>query len=94
MAAKNPKSGVVTFKAEAALLERLAAVPNKSAFTRNAVLAALENTCPLCNGAGTVSEDQSEHWRRFMRGHHVQTCDTCHENFLVCDKDPKSRHRH
>ncbi len=52
------KPAIVTFKAEPSLVEALRGVPNRSAFIRAAVLAALENTCPLCGGAGILTAEQ------------------------------------
>ena len=80
------KSEVITFKVDDALLEELHKIPNRSAFIRNAVLAALESTCPLCQGTGILSPSQREHWDRFSRDHIVAECDDCHELHIVCEK--------
>lgn len=78
------KQEVITFKADAHLAAALERVPNRSAFIRNAILAALENTCPLCNGTGTLSVEQRRHWDRFAKDHHAERCATCQAVYLVC----------
>ncbi len=78
------KQAIVTFKAEPSLVEALRGVPNRSAFIRSAVLAALENTCPLCNGAGILTPEQKAHWEAFAVDHSVTECRDCHEWHLVC----------
>ncbi|MBZ0271296.1 ribbon-helix-helix domain-containing protein [bacterium] len=81
------KHEVVTFKVDEALLDALAAVPNRSEFIRNAVLAALENTCPLCGGKGVLTEDQQRHWHEFRAAHAIVRCDDCREMRLVCEHE-------
>jgi len=78
------KQTIVTFKADDSLLEALRAVPNRSAFIRSAVLAALENQCPLCAGTGILTQEQKRHWSKFAEDHAVTECDECHEWHLVC----------
>jgi hypothetical protein len=78
------KQAIVTFKAEQALAEALRAIPNRSAFIRAAVLAALDNVCPLCHGTGILSPDQKRHWEKFAESHRVAECDECHEWHLIC----------
>ncbi len=80
----KPKPEVVTFKADEALLDALKGIENRSEFIRNAVLTALKNTCPLCQGAGVLTPKQREHWERFARSHPVEECDDCHEMHLRC----------
>jgi hypothetical protein len=75
---------VITFKAEPSVEEALRAVPNRSAFIRQAVLAALENTCPLCQGEGFLSPEQREHWQAFAATHQLRKCQECHAFHLVC----------
>ncbi len=83
------KSEVITFKVDDALLEELHKIPNRSAFIRNAILDALDSTCPLCQGTGILSLSQREHWNRFSRDHIVTECNDCHELHLVCEKPVK-----
>ena len=78
------KSEIVTFKVDEALLESLSAIPNRSDFIRRAVTAALENTCPLCQGTGVLTPPQREHWDAFARTHVVVECSDCHERHIVC----------
>jgi len=87
----NKQQGIVTFKAEGALLEALRAIPNRSAFIRLAVLAALENVCPLCQGTGILTLEQKEHWAKFAQHHAVQECSDCHEWHLVCHREESER---
>jgi len=79
------KHEIVTFKADAAMLEAMKAVPNRSDFIRRAILTALEGACPLCMGTGTLTPAQQGHWKQFSLGHHVEECDECNEMRLVCD---------
>ncbi|NOX57593.1 MAG: CopG family transcriptional regulator [Planctomycetes bacterium] len=84
------KPAIVTFKAEPSLVEALRGVPNRSAFIRAAVLAALENTCPLCGGAGILTAEQKEHWNAFAVDHTVSECGDCHEWHLVCSLESQA----
>lgn len=80
------KSEIVSFKAEAALLEALRGLPNRSEFIRAALVAALDGACPLCKGTGILSPAQRTHWELFARDHQVRECADCHELHLVCDR--------
>lgn len=83
----DPKHEVITFKADPELAGALADVSNRSQFIRDAIRAALDGTCPLCNGSGTLTRSQRDHWQRFASSHHLVTCDGCHESILVCDHE-------
>jgi len=85
------KQSIVTFKADAALIEAMRGVPNRSAFIRAAVLAALDSSCPLCNGTGILTPNQKKHWLEFTQDHLVRECADCHELHLVCRKRPRKR---
>ena len=87
------KQAVVTFKAEESLFEALRGMPNRSAFIRTAILAALDNLCPLCLGTGILTPDQKTHWDAFAEDHQVRECHTCHEWHLVCSHSAE-KHRH
>ena len=87
MRSGRPKGEVITFKVDEAMSEALSAISNRSNFIRNAVLTALGNVCPLCNGAGTMSVSQRDHWNEFARHHHLQTCTSCNDAHLVCDHE-------
>jgi hypothetical protein len=89
----NQKESVITFKADASLLEALRSIPNRSEFIRAAILSALDNHCPVCGGTGVLTPNQKRHWVTFARRHPLQECDDCHEIHLVCEKKPaKKRH--
>lgn len=79
------KPEIITFKVDESLLEALRGVENRSEFIRNAVLAALDNTCPLCKGAGILTPNQRKHWDEFADHHTFAECGDCHEVHLVCD---------
>ncbi len=79
------KTDLITFKVEKSLAELIERLPNRSEFIRKAVLAALTNTCPLCQGAGVLTPEQREHWTRFTKGHKVERCDDCHAVHLACE---------
>jgi len=91
------KQLIVTFKAEDSLVAALRGVPNRSAFIRSAVLAALDSTCPLCGGTGILTREQKVHWDTFAQDHAIKECDTCHEWHLVCGRrqtrQPHKPHR-
>ncbi len=79
------KEEIVTFKADPSLLEELNKLPNKSEFIRRALLRALGNECPLCNGTGILTPNQLKHWQEFQDHHHAIKCSSCNEVHLTCD---------
>ena len=81
------KEEVITFKVDDQLATAMAGVPNRSAFIRDAILAALGNTCPVCRGTGILTVPQKEHWKEFTAHHHVEQCSDCNEDHLVCDHE-------
>jgi hypothetical protein len=87
MATTIRKEEVITFKVDERLSRALAGIDNRSAFIRDAILAALGNTCPVCRGTGILTVAQQGHWADFAQHHHVEECDTCHEPLLVCDHE-------
>jgi hypothetical protein len=78
------KSDIVTFKVDQAMYDALQSIPNRSNFIRSAILAALDNTCPLCSGTGIMTPNQKKHWESFRRTHTVEECADCKEFHLVC----------
>lgn len=76
---------VISFKADPALLDTMKGIGNRSAFIRQAILAALNSTCPVCSGTGVLTPTQREHWNDFSTHHHIEKCDNCSEIHLVCD---------
>ncbi len=83
MAVRN-KAGVVTFKADGELIQKLRHIENRSEFIRRAVQSALENACPLCHGNGTLNHHQKRHWHELENDHVLEKCGQCHEYHLVC----------
>ena len=83
---KRQKSEIITFKADSSLMEAMHHITNRSEFIRNAILGALENTCPLCNGTGILTSNQRKHWKEFSESHTVEKCQDCHEAYIVCQR--------
>jgi hypothetical protein len=90
---KRNKPEVLSFKVDAALLDAMHGLPNRSDFIRNAIQAALDSTCPLCKGTGILSPNQKRHWETFSEDHSVKECADCNEMVLVCTKRPRRRTR-
>lgn len=88
---RGNKGQVITFKVDASLAESMEGIANRSEFIRSAVLAALDNVCPLCSGLGVLTPKQRDHWNEFAGSHQVRECDECHEIHLVCGKDEKKK---
>jgi len=80
------KHEVITFKVDAALADAMKGTPNRSEFIRNAILAALDNSCPLCKGTGILTPEQRRHWESFADTHSVEECGKCHAIHLVCTR--------
>ena len=78
------KTEVVSFKADPALLGAMRGIANRSEFIRSAILAALDSTCPLCSGTGTLTPNQMRHWNDLATDHSVEECEDCQEVRLVC----------
>jgi hypothetical protein len=90
MNASRKKQEIVTFKVDEPLLDAMNGVPNRSEFIRAAILAALDNVCPLCKGNGLLSPDQRRHWNEFAEHHALAECSDCHAMHLVCEADAKT----
>ena len=84
------KDEIITFKVDRRLSEAMAGIPNRSEFIRNSILAALENTCPLCQGTGFLSPEQRRHWKKFAEHHEIIECDDCHAFHIICDAESKN----
>lgn len=78
------KTEVISFKADSELLKALSGLSNKSEFIRTAILAALDSTCPLCAGTGTLTPNQMRHWNELAADHSLEECEHCRETRLVC----------
>ncbi len=82
------KPGMVSFKADQELLSLLSGIENRSEFIRAALLAALNNACPLCNGSGLIQPRQRHVWEEFAASHPVAECGRCHERVFTCAGKP------
>lgn len=80
------KERIITFKVNDDLLEVIKNIPNRSEFIRAAIMTAIENVCPLCNGTGLLTPKQKEHWENFALYHNVKRCKDCDELFIECAK--------
>ncbi len=87
MSSGKTKAETITFKVDESLAEAMAGIRNRSEFIRTAILSALGNACPVCNGTGTLSASQRQHWDEFARHHHLHTCNDCREPHMVCDHE-------
>jgi hypothetical protein len=86
------KNEIVTFKVDGALARLIQRLPNKSEFIRQAVMAALDNSCPLCMGTGSLTPAQKRHWLEFARHHEIEECGDCHAIHIHCDLEGESAH--
>ena len=84
------KEEVIAFKVDRQLAGRMKGIRNRSAFIRDAVLAALENSCPLCGGSGVLTANQAGHWKEFLSEHHIEVLPDSGEVRLVCDASEKA----
>lgn len=82
--ASSKKYEIITFKADESLSEAMHGIGNRSEFIRRAILAALDNVCPLCLGAGTLTPEQRKHWDDFSATHTIEECENCHAMHIVC----------
>ncbi|MDY6913264.1 MAG: ribbon-helix-helix domain-containing protein [Planctomycetota bacterium] len=87
MTKRKLKAEIITFKADESLLRAISGVPNRSKFIREAVLAALDNACPVCGGTGVLTPNQKRHWQEFAADHFLTECNRCHEFRLVCSRN-------
>ncbi len=85
------KPGIITFKVDQTLADAMKGIDNRSEFIRSAILAALDNTCPLCKGTGVLNPKQKEHWEEFARNHSVRECEDCQELHLTCSAQRDSQ---
>jgi len=90
---RRDKQEIITFKADKSLLKAMKGIQNRSEFIRTAVLNALEQTCPLCNGNGTLTANQLDHWVKFSADHRIEECEHCHEMYLVCANSSRKAKR-
>ncbi|WP_052078807.1 ribbon-helix-helix domain-containing protein [Spirochaeta lutea] len=81
------KQETITFKVDSALAHIIKRLPNRSEFIRKAILNAVDNTCPLCQGSGIITPEQRPHWEAFLETHHIEQCGECSAVFIACDED-------
>ena len=78
---------VVTFKVDESVLELMRGIRNRSEFIRTALLAALDNLCPLCKGTGILTPHRKGHWEKLASTHTMRQCGDCQEDLtIVCEK--------
>ncbi len=85
MAITPKKHEIITFKVDEPLRQAMRGIANRSEFIRAAILAALDNACPLCKGSGILTPDQRKHWDAFAEHHQLAECEDCHAVHLVCE---------
>jgi len=88
--AATRKEEIITFKVDRELVDRMKGIRNRSEFIRAAILAAMENVCPLCTGTGVLTVRQADYWSSFMQRHHIEVAER--EARLVCDAGRKHAH--
>ena len=81
------KQDTITFKVDDDLAGIIRRLPNRSDFIRKAILHALDNACPLCQGAGILTPSQKKHWDEFLHDHQVTHCDECDSLYISCQND-------
>jgi hypothetical protein len=81
----STKADIISFKVDQELMQLLKRIDNRSEFIRSAVLAALDNTCPLCSGSGIVQPHLRSHWKQLADSHPQAECKNCHERVFTCD---------
>lgn len=86
----SKKEEVISFKVDSFLAEQIRQIPNSSQFIRRAVLDALDNVCPLCQGKGVLDAHQQKHWDVFLASHHMEKCDECESVHVVCDSSTEN----
>ena len=74
---------LVAFKVEQDVAAILNEMPNKSAFIRDAIRAALGQKCPLCAGSGVLTGQRVEEFRLLLDGLPSVPCRACGESFPV-----------
>jgi hypothetical protein len=75
------KQRIVTFKADEDLAAFLDEMPNKSEFIRKALLSALMEPCPVCQGAGSVPRSLRIDLERILEKSDLVPCSFCGYEF-------------
>ncbi len=84
------KERIFTFKTDDRMGDSLDEIPNKSEFIRRAVQTALAQKCPLCNGSGTLTQQQQNHLEEFLTLHSLEKCGECEAVHFVCQPSEDS----
>jgi hypothetical protein len=84
------KQRIVTFKAHEDLAAFLDEMPNKSEFIRKALLSALMEPCPVCQGKGSVPRSLRIDLQRILEKSDLVPCSFCGYEFpLKAEKQRK-----
>ena len=81
---KDKDVEIVTFKMDRSVKRAMRGIKNRSEFIRSAILAALDNVCPFCQGTGVLTPHRKKHWNELAGHHKMKECGECHENVFVC----------
>ena len=87
---EKAKQRIVTFKVEDEFASFLDSMPNKSEFIRKALLAALMEPCPVCNGKGSVPRSLRADLQKIFAEREFVPCSHCGYDFpLDAEKQRK-----
>ncbi|MEI6234014.1 MAG: hypothetical protein WCT04_13240 [Planctomycetota bacterium] len=78
---EKAKQRIVTFKLEEEFAGFLDTLPNKSEFIRKALLAALMEPCPVCNGKGSVPRSLRADLQKIFAEREFVPCSQCGYDF-------------
>lgn len=84
---------IITFKVDETIKNAMKGIANRSDFIRSAILAALNNTCPLCHGSGILTPHQHKHWEDFTKHHPLVDCDHCKAGHFSCEFSKQEQHK-
>jgi hypothetical protein len=90
---KNNQNETITFKADETIKNAMKGIVNRSDFIRSAILAALNNTCPLCYGSGILTPHQHKRWEDFTKHHPRVDCDQCSAGHFSCEFNQQEHHK-
>ena len=87
------KQRIVTFKVEEDVAAFLDSMPNKSEFIRKALLSALLEPCPVCNGKGSVPRSLRRDLETIFQKQQLVPCSFCGYDFpLTTEKSLTGLH--
>src|SRR6266480_540404 len=78
---EKTKQRIVTFKVEEDLAAFLDSMPNKSDFIRKALLSALMEPCPVCDGKGSVPRSLRADLQKIFAQSEFVPCSYCGYEF-------------